>query len=213
MSKRFLLSGLLLLFACIPAFPSAIPLPLLLVVDPKILLDLVDGLTRRDTETVGSATQGPIVREGKLIVARRKMDVKLERSSYNWRGRVNVVLKVPSEVTYTIDLKSLRAEHLRIDEEANTVVVTMPEPRIEDVVPTLTAVKVDDAFRQARAKFIDKKVAVELQNAMLKKDLLPHARKLAECPPEVREQAREAFGELLEKVFGAAGVKLDVIVE
>ena len=89
----------------------------------------------------------------------------------------------------------------------------MPEPRIEDVVPLLTAVKVDDAFRQARAKFLDKKVAVELQNAMLKKDLLPLARKLAECPPEVREQAREAFGELLEKLFGAAGVQLDVIVE
>ena len=213
MSKRlFVLSAVVFIAALCPPSPAGVPL-IPGVTSPTYIIKLIDALTRRDKPTLVEATHGATLQEGKLLVARKKMDVRLERSSHNWRGRMVVTLIVPSDITYTVDLRAIRAEHLRLDESKTKVVVTMPTPCVEDVVPMLTEITVDDGFRHARTKLLDRKVALQLQNDMLKKDLLPQTRLIAECTPDVREQARQALGELLTKVFAGAGVRLEVVVE
>ena len=105
--------GVILAFA---AVVSAYTGPFsLLMPSPGEVVKIIDALTKSDSATAVDVKVGRTVSQGKLLVARTRIDVELERSSRNWRGRVQVQMIVPSEITYSIDLSQIK--HLSKDHE------------------------------------------------------------------------------------------------
>jgi hypothetical protein len=142
------------------------------------------------------------------------MDVGLERSSRNWRGRVVVHLVVPTKVSYSVDLAEIHPEHIQIHKKDRVVIVKMPLPHVEDVTPILGKVKTVNTCKWARFKGIDKPMLRELENTMLKEDYLSHARQVGETNvEEVRKQGGEVLRVFLQRLVDAACPGMQVVVE
>jgi hypothetical protein len=198
------------------ASPASAQLTLLAPVlpSPTDVVKVIDTLTRKDSDTKVDVKFGKTTGQGKLLIARTRVDVALERSSRNWRGRVVVGLTVPSDVSYTVDLTKIKPEHVRPDPETGRLLVTMPTPEVEDVTPLLPDVKVDNDYRRARFKLMDKDTSRELQNVMLREDYQAKARKKAEAElPRAREKGRGALEEFLQKLLGPSFPGMKVVVE
>jgi hypothetical protein len=181
---------------------------------PTDVVKLIDAITRKDTSTTVDVNLGNTVSQGKLLIARSRVDVTLERSSRNWRGRVTVHLTVPSDISYSIDLAEIRPEHIRLDSKQRTLIVQMPLPRVEDVVPVLGDVKTENKFKRCRFKRVDMSTSRELQNTMLKEDYLARAREKAQRQlPEIRLQGRGALQAFLMRLLGGTSPGLTVVVE
>src|SRR4051794_26935357 len=198
------------------ASPASAQLTLLVPVlpSPTDVVKVIDTLTRKDSDTKVDVKFGKTTGQGKLLVARTRVDVGLERSSRNWRGRVVVGLTVPSDVSYTVDLTKIKPEHVRPDPETGRLLVTMPTPEVEDVTPLLTEVKIDNDYRRARTRWLDKDTSRELQNVMLREDYQAKARKKAEAQlPKVRETGKAALEEFLQKLLGPSFPGMKVVVE
>jgi hypothetical protein len=184
------------------------------ILSPTDVIGLIDKLTRKDSDTSVSLKVGITTSHGKLLVARTRVDVGLERSSRNWRGRVMVQLTVPSEVSYSVDLAEIRPEHIRVDKKERILTVQMPMPRVEDVTPILADVKTVNTCRHARFKCLDKPMLHELENTMLKEDYLARARQKGEEQlPEIRKQGCEALQEFLQKLISGTCPGVVVVVE
>jgi hypothetical protein len=193
---------------------AVIPLEVIGLPSPTDVVKVLDALTRKDSATSVEVKPGSIVGQGKLLVARTRVEVAMERSSRNWRGPVEVHMTVPSDVSYSVNLAAIRAEDIRVDAGRRLLIVTMPAPQVEDVTPVLTALKAENKFKHARFRRFDGDACHELQNAMLKEDYQLHARKEGEARiPEVRKQARAALQELLQTLLRANGPEIQVQVE
>jgi hypothetical protein len=196
--------------------PLAAQVGLLLpaLASPSDVIKVIDALTRNDSSTTVDVKLGQTVSQGKLLVARTKVDVAMDRSSKNWRGRVKVHMCVPTEVTWSIDLCKIRPEHIRLDPMKGLLIVKMPSPCVEDVTPMLTAVKADNSYHACRFKFCDKTTSRELENAMLLHDYQARARQLGESEaPQVREQGRAKLQELLQNLLQGSARGVRVVVE
>jgi hypothetical protein len=205
--------ALAVLLGATPA-PAVLPLEVFGLPSPTDVVRLLDALTRKDSSTSVEVKPGTPVRQGKLLVARSRLEVVLERSSRNWRGQVHVHLSVPSDVTYSLDLADIRPEHVRVDAGRRLLIVALPAVRVEDVTPVLTSLKAEDKFKHARFRRFDGDASREMQNAMLKEDYQLHARKEGEARlPEVREQARAALEELLQALLRPGCPDIQVRVE
>jgi hypothetical protein len=181
---------------------------------PTDVVKLLDLLTQKDSSTSMDVKVGTTVHQGKLLVARTRVDVAMERSSRNWRGRVVVKLSVPSDISYSVDLSKIRAEHIRLDADRRQLVVAMPTPEVEAVTPLLSAVRIDDSFRRARFKRFDRDTSRELQNVMLREDYQARARQSGVAQvPQVREQGKSALQAFLQKLLGGAFPGIAVVVE
>ncbi len=186
-----------------------LPLP-----SPTDVVGVIDALTKKDSETTVDVKVGKTVAQGKLLVARTRVDVTLERSSRNWRGRVLVLTKVPSEVAYAIDLTEVKPERIRSDAKRGVLIVTMPPLHVENVTPLLAETKSDRTYKRARFRFYDANTAHELENAILKEDYLKRARKEGEKRlPEVREQGRASLQRFLQQMLWGAYPEAKVVVE
>jgi hypothetical protein len=186
-----------------------LPLP-----SPTDVVKVLDALTRKDSDTKVDLKVGDAVSQGRLLVARSRVDVSIQRSSRNWRGRVNVLMTVPSEATYSVDLSEIKPQHVRIDPARRTLTVTMPEPRVEAVTPVLSDVKTEQKFQSARFRRFDRNVARELQNAILTADYQTKARTAAEAQlPDVRKVGRLPLQQLLERLLQPTCPGLRVVVE
>ena len=206
--------GVLCICALAPRARAQLALLAPVLPSPTDVVKVIDTLTRKDSDTKTDVKLLKTTGQGKLLVARTRVDVALERSSRNWRGRVVVGLTVPSEVSYTVDLTKIKPEHVRPDPDNGRLVVTMPTPEVEDVTPQLTDVKIDNDFRRARTKWLDKDTSRELQNVMLREDYQARARKKAEAQlPRVREKGRAALEEFLQKLLGPSFPGMKVVVE
>src|SRR5262249_29633955 len=151
---------------------------------------------------------------GKLLVARTKVDVTMERSSRNWRGRVLVNVTVPTEISYSIDLREIRPEHITLDVKNHVLIVAMPPLRVEDVTPLLSSLKADNTYDDARFRRMDKDGSQELQNTMLTHDYQARARKDGEAGiKQVREQGRLALQEFLQRLLQGTNPGILVIVD
>jgi hypothetical protein len=191
------------------ANPLALALP-----SPGDVIKLIDTLTKQDSSTNVNVKLGQTISQGKLLVARTRVDVAMERSSKNWRGRVLVTMKVPTEISYSIDLSEIRAEHIRLDPTKRKLVITMPKPRVEDVTPLLTSVTHDSAYKAGRFKIFDRTTSRDLQHSMLLHDYQARARKVGEeNVPTIREQGRIALEQLLEKLLKGSVPNAGVSVE
>lgn len=187
------------------ATATALPLELLGLPGPTDVLSAIDYLTKKDSKTTVNVKAGKMVSAGKLLVGRLTVDVKLERSTKNWRGKVSSTLVVPSEISYAVDLSELREQHVRVDVEARALIVKMPVPKVEAVTPLLASLKQETGFKGLRWKLTDGHAGTELQHAMLVHDYQAKARELGEKQAaKVREQGRRRFGELLEALLGPA---------
>lgn len=187
---------------------------LLALPSPGEVIGLIDNLTKSKSDTTVDFKFGQTVSQGKLLVARTKVDVAMERSSRNWRGRVLVHMTVPTEISYSVDLTLLRPGHIRLDREKHWLIVSMPPPRVEDVTPLLTAVKSENTYKAARFRFCDKSTTRELQNDMLLHDYQARARNAGEAAaPQVREQARAALQQFLQKLLQGTAPDVQVVVE
>src|SRR5205085_12097768 len=112
---------------------AVLPLEVLGLPSPTDVVKLLDALTKKDSSTSMQVKVGETVSQGKLLVARTRVEVALERSSRNWRGRVRVHMTVPSDISYSVNLAAIRPEHIRVDAGRRLLVVTMPDPQVEDV--------------------------------------------------------------------------------
>jgi hypothetical protein len=213
---------LLVLVSCGLLVPSAAvrayvgPLDLLVpgLPSPTDVVKLIDALTRKDSDTSMDVKLGSTTSQGKLLVARTRVDVAMERSSRNWRGRVVVQMTVPSDISYSVDLARIRPEHVRLDEKKRQLTVAMPTPEVEDVTPLLNTVRIDNTFRHARFKRLDGDTSRQLQNVMLREDYQARARKSAlDRLPQVREQGKGALQALLQKLIGRTFPGITVVVE
>src|SRR5262249_39171804 len=158
--------------------------------------------TTTDSSTTMQLKLGDTVSQGKLLVARTRVEVAMDRSSRNWRGPVQVHMTVPTDVSYSVNLAAIRPEHIRVDAKQRLLIVTMPAPEVEDVTPLLTELKSEDKFKFARFRRLDGDASRQVQNAMLREDYQLRARKEGEARlPEVRERARVALGELLQTLL------------
>src|SRR4051812_47227705 len=203
--------GLLLLASSAPA-QAVLLAPLL--PSPNDVVRGIDSLTRKDSNTTIDVKLGKTTSQGKLLVARTRVDVALERSSRNWRGRVTVAMTVPSDVSYSIDLTQIKPQHVRPDPENGQLVVVMPTPRVEAVTPLLQEIKIDNNYRTARIKFLDKDTSRELQNVMLREDYQGKARRKAEANlPQAREQGKAALEGFLQKLLGPSFPGTKVVVK
>ncbi len=181
---------------------------------PTDVVKLIDVLTKKDSSTSVDVKMGDPIKQGKLLVARTRVDVAMERSSRNWRGRVVVQMHVPSDISYSVDLSRIKPEHIRLDARNRRLIVTMPSPQVEDVTPVLTGVKIDNAYRRARFKLLDTNTSHELQNVMLREDYLAKARRAGEARiDKVREQARGVLANFLQQLLGGSFSNLKVVVE
>jgi hypothetical protein len=181
---------------------------------PTDVIKVIDALTKKESSTTVDIQRGNTVSQGKLLIARTRVDVVLERSSRNWRGRVLVHMVVPSDVSYSLDLSEIRPEHIRCDPKERLVVVAMPQPHVEDVTPLLASLRTDNTYKRARFRFFDKAVARDLQNTILKEDYQARARKAADSYlPGIRAQGRAALQQLLQKLLGQASPGVRVVVE
>jgi hypothetical protein len=181
---------------------AIIPVDLLGLPSPTDVVKLIDTLTRKDSSTTVEVKQGETVSQGKLLVARTRVEVTMERSSRNWRGHVQVHMTVPTDVSYAVNLAAIRPEHVRVDARRRLLSVTMPDPQVEAVTPLLPDLKTEDTFKRARFRRFDADASRELQNVMLKEDYQQRARKEGEARlPEVREQAKAALQELLQTLL------------
>src|SRR4051812_31822630 len=115
-----------------------------LLPSPNDVVRAIDSLTRKDSATTIDVKLGKTTTQGKLLVARTRVDVALERSSRNWRGRVTVAMTVPSDVNYSIDLTQIKPHHVRPDPDNGQLIVVMPTPQVEDITPLLQEIKVDN---------------------------------------------------------------------
>lgn len=191
------------LFLLAPVLPS-----------PGDVVRVIDHLTKKNTDTSVEVKLGKTRGQGKLLVARTRVEVAMERASRNWRGRVVVHLTVPSEISYSVDLSSLRPEHIRLDEKRRRLIVAMPAPQVEDVTPLLTEVKVKNDFHRARFQFADKDTCHELQNGMLREDYQAKARKKGEAEAEsVRAEGGEVLAEFLQRLLRSTYPGITVEVE
>jgi hypothetical protein len=214
MSRRALLAAAL--FALLlPALPCrAVPLELLGLPSPGDVVKVIDNLTKKDSDTSVNVKVGATVSQGKLLIARTSVDVQMERSSRNWRGRVVVTMTVPTEITYSVNLADIRAEHVRLDPKRKAIVIAMPKPRVEDVTPLLADLKADNTFKRARFKRLDADTGRALQNEMLRHDYQQKARKRGEERIDaVREQGREVLQAFLEQLLRGTAPGARVIVE
>jgi hypothetical protein len=181
---------------------------------PTDVIKVLDLLTKSDSSTSVDVKMGDTTNQGKLLVARTRFDVAMERSSRNWRGRVVVRMSVPSDVSYSVDLASIKPEHIRLDAARRRLHIAMPQPRVEDVTPLLQSIKIDNAFNRARFRRLDTDVSQELQNAMLREDYQAKARQSAEARlPQVREQGKGVLQEFLQKLLGGTFQGIAVVVE
>jgi hypothetical protein len=181
---------------------------------PTDVVKLIDVLTRKDSNTSTDVKVGNTIGQGKLLVARTRVDVAMERSSRNWRGRVVVQMKVPSDISYSVDLSKIRPEHIRLDDDKKQLIVAMPAPEVEDVTPLLNAVNIDNNFRRARFKLLDSDISRQLQNVMLREDYQARARKSgADRVPQIREQGKGALQKFLQQLLGRTFPDLTVVVE
>jgi hypothetical protein len=181
---------------------------------PTDVVKLIDTLTQKDSATTVQVKLGNTIGQGKLLVARTRVEVKMERTSRNWRGKVVVQMVVPSDVTYSVDLSEIRREHVRHDVAKRVLIVKMPMPIVEDVTPILTGVKADNTYKRARFKFYDKDTSRALQNTMLTEDYLARARKKsAEETSQIREQGRLALQAFLERLVQGSSPGVRVVVE
>src|SRR5690242_10816082 len=143
---------------------------------PTDVVKLIDLLTQKDSSTSMDVKVGTTTGQGKLLVARTRVNVAMERTSRNWRGPVVVRMTVPSDISYSLDLARSRPEHIRLDAAKRRLIVTMPTPEVEAVTPLLPAVQIDNAFRRARFKLLDRDTSRNLQNVMLREDYQARAR-------------------------------------
>jgi hypothetical protein len=186
-----------------PALPS-----------PSDVVKLIDLLTRKDSDTSVDVKFGKTTGQGKLLIARTRVHVAMERSSRNWRGRVVVGMSVPSDISYSVDLTGIRAEDIRLDEKGHRLIVAMPTPQVEAVTPLLSEVKVDNNYRRARFKILDADTSRELQNAMLREDYQAKARREGEKQIErVREEGKEVLEAFLQRLLAGSFPGLKVVVE
>jgi len=181
---------------------------------PGDVVKILDVLTKKDSSTTTDVKMGDTTSQRKLLVARTRVDVALERTSRNWRGRVVVKLTVPSDISYSVDLTKIRPEQIRLDATKRQLIVTMPTPEVEDVTPLLSSVKIDNTFRRARFKLFDTDISRQLQNVMLREDYLARARKSGEAHLlEVRAQGKQALRTFLQKLIGHNFPGVTVVVE
>ncbi|MFO0930330.1 MAG: DUF4230 domain-containing protein [Gemmataceae bacterium] len=210
MTRHRLLSCVLLLgLSAGPAFAFLGPLDLIVpgLPSPGDVIKIIDALTKKDSATSVDVRFGATVSQGKLLIARTKVDVVIDRSSRNWRGQVTVNMVVPTEVSYSIDLQQIRADQIRLDPEARTLTVTMPVPTVEDVTPMLSAIRTENGYNHARFKFFDKHTTRDLQNGMLQHDYQVRARKVAlQNLDRVNNQGRMALQRFLQQLM--PGVKV-----
>ena len=181
---------------------------------PTDVVRVIDNLTKHDSDTTVEVKFGSTVSQGKLLVARMRVDVTLERTSKNWRGQVLVQLVVPSDVSFSVDLSEIRPEHIRLDVKQRCLIIAMPMPKVEDVTPLLTEVKRENTFRRARFKFLDKDTTHQLQNTMLTEDFLIHARgKGAMHVEEIRKEGRDVLQTFLQRLLQGSAPGVNVVVE
>jgi hypothetical protein len=193
---------------------AVVPLDFIGIPSPGDVVKLIDSLTRKDSSTSMEVKQGKTVGQGKLLVARTRVEVAMDRSSHNWRGPVEVHMTVPSDVTYSVNLAAIRAEHIRVNPKSRLLIVTMPAVQVEDVTPLLPELKTENNFKRCRFRRFDADASRELQNTMLKEDYQNRARKEGEAHiPEVRQQAREALCNLLSTLLRANCPDIRVRVE
>jgi hypothetical protein len=191
-----------------------IPLEVLGLPSPGDVIRVIDTLTKKDSPTSVNVKVGATASQGKLLIARTSVNVEMERSSRNWRGRVVVTMSVPTAITYSVNLADIRAEHVRLDPERKAVVIAMPGPRVEDVTPLLANLKADSTFKRARFKRLDADTGRELQNEMLRHDYLLKARQKGEERIDaVREPGRRVLQAFLEKLLQGTAPGARVIVE
>jgi hypothetical protein len=209
----------LLLGACLAAVapPRAVAQLTLLVPalpSPTDVVKLIDTLTKKDSSTGVDVKLGQTVGQGKLLIATTRMDVHLDRSSRNWRGRVEVRMTIPSEVAYTIDLADIRPEHIRCDHARRVLLVAMPTPRVASVTPDLAAARTERTFKRARFRRLDADVARELQNTILTGDYQARARATAEARlAQIKKSGREPLQAFFEALLSRTLPGTRVIVE
>src|SRR5262245_9771991 len=126
---------------------------------PSDVVKLIDTLTKKDSATGVDVKVGKTVGQGKLVIATTRVEVRLDRSSRNWRVRVMVQMTIPTEVSYTVDLADIRPEHIRCDHVRRVLVVAMPTPRVAGVIPDLAAARTDRTFKGGRFRRLDADVA------------------------------------------------------
>jgi hypothetical protein len=181
---------------------------------PTDVIWVIDVLTKKDSETSMEVKVGNTTGQGKLFIARTRVDVAMERSSRNWRGRVVVQMNVPSDINYSVDLSKIRPEHIRLDAKNRRLLITMPMPEVESVTPQLTDLQIDNTFRRARFKVLDGDISRQLQNSMLREDYQARARKAgADRIPQVREQGKDALQAFLQRLLGRSFPGITVVVD
>jgi hypothetical protein len=194
--------------------PADLLLPGLPLPSPGDVIKVIDALTKKDSDTTVDVETSKAVNQGKLLVARMRVHIALERSSRNWRGRVSVTTKVPSEITYTIDLAQIRPEHIRVDAKRHLLIVKMPPLQVESVAPLLAKMESERKYKRGRFRFFDADTVRQLENAILKEDYLAKAREVGrEQLPDVREQSRATLQNFLQQVLRRSAPGVRVVVE
>jgi hypothetical protein len=209
MAHRLALALVLLLpcvaFAILPGAAA--------VVGPTDVISLIDYLTHKDSMTKVEVKPGTVAASNKVLIARMRVDVELDRSSRNWRGTVAVRMTVPSDVTYSVDLSAIKPEHVSIDKDNKSLTITMPTPRVEDVTPALTEVKEESKYKGVRFRLTDRRFATQLQNDLLLHDYQSQARKAAEAQiPAATQQGRPQLEAFLQGLFKKARPDLTIHV-
>jgi hypothetical protein len=207
----FCLAGLL-----VPAAHALTGLELLVpgAPSPTDVVKLIDSLTRKESSTTIDVKVGNTVSQGKLLIARARVAVTMDRTSRNWRGPVHVHVTVPTEVSFSIDLTDIRPEHIRCDPKKGLLIVAMPAPRVEDVTPVLPEIRTENSYKRVRFRFYDANTARDLQNTMFKEDFQARARQLAlEQLPAIRERGRTALEAFLQQMLRRTCPAIKVVVE
>jgi hypothetical protein len=181
---------------------------------PGDVIKVIDALTKKDSKTSVDVKVAQTTSQGKLLVARSRADVVMERSSKNWRGRVTVNMTVPTEISYSVDLSEIRSEHLRVDPLTKKLFVKMPPIRVEDVTPLLADLKSENSYKAVRHRWFDGNTSRDLQNVMLKHDYQHRARNVGEVELEkIQGSSKARLREFLQTLLQPTSPGLIVVIE
>jgi hypothetical protein len=178
------------------------------------VVSLLDDLGPGKTKPNVKARVRALVPQMRLCVYSARVDVTVSDYSPGRIGRIYMELSMPSDVDYTVDLRSMGTEHLRWDAKRKILRVKLPPVAVGNVCPRLEEEEISTRFSGMRYYWFNGAAKANLERKLRREDYRPAAREEAEKRlPDAVRAGRDQVKLLLKKLLVPATSDIEVIVE
>jgi hypothetical protein len=180
----------------------------------QLALKLVDRLTSQRPAPITRILSEGFTTEEAVVVAKETINVTLRGEETNWRGSVEVEMKIPCRVHYTVDLRDVPAARCRWDQQKQVLYVPMPPLRVYAVELIASKRDITVRFTRMRFGFYDSDTATEVENRLLKESFEDRVQEMdAEKQSFAIQAGRDGLRQHLRRILQLAAPGVEVIVE